>query len=74
MSFPDGPNHYPKSCVQFVHFDRWKVRRMFSYLRQKEEILQVEADRGGVEGHLSTAKLHEVESVLMWMVSNLAGN
>lgn len=68
----DGALCYPNSCVAFVRLRHAALRRMYSYLREREAVLQkdIERSRGTDDGAIALIRLQEVESQLIWMAHN----
>jgi hypothetical protein len=71
--FFDGPDHYPKSCVVWCWFPTYDVREIFSYLREKEWILQRDIQRfkGTAFELITRGRLEEVEAQLAWITDNI---
>lgn len=72
----DGPGNYPDSVVEFTKFRSFELRQMFAYLREREMILQKDCERfkGMPEFELYLFELRIIESVIIWMAHNVAGN
>lgn len=62
-----------KSKVQYVNYNTERLRKLFDYLREREEVLQLcllrELDQ--VQLIATKAALYETQSLLMWMVTNI---
>ncbi|CAB4220514.1 hypothetical protein UFOVP1625_40 [uncultured Caudovirales phage] len=75
---PDGPHYYPESVVIYTRFRSFPLRALFAYLREKEHYFQkdIKSHSGLPISGVMRGRLQEVESHLIWMVSNLtrAGN
>lgn len=68
----DFPTKYPQSCVVYVHYRNTDVKAMFSYLRQKEWVLQKELVGCHESRRLEVlAALEATENTLIWMTANL---
>lgn len=69
----DNEKKYPKSIVKYRKFKSYGLRQMFHYLREKENIYQIDLTRTNNETqrHAIKCKLREVEAMLVWMVFNL---
>lgn len=69
----DGPKFFQTSVVLYVRFESAALRQMFAYLREKESLFQRDITNETDERKLAVLKcrLYEVETQLIWMVSNL---
>lgn len=72
---PDGREYFQTSVVTFVRFKSFELQSMFAYLRERESILQKDLKRFHKEPEEieKTIELRTVESMLIWMAHNLAG-
>jgi hypothetical protein len=68
----DGPQFFPNSVVLYTRFESAKLRQMFAYLREKEQIMQADLVRDYPVLRKAELKqrLIEVESQLIFMVAN----
>lgn len=62
-----------QSCVADVHFDSHRLRRLFGYFKEREELLRLalKKELPPLELVAVQALLHEIEGILIWMVTNL---
>lgn len=69
----DGPHYFPESVVLYTRFEVSAIRQMFAYLREKESLMK--KDVATFAGTLKEVELRhrliEIETQLIWMVSNL---
>jgi hypothetical protein len=67
------PRRYSHSCVQLIQFNTDRLRRMQSYLREREDVLmrEMQQSEAGPQAASRAARLAEVQKVLVWMVTNL---
>jgi len=61
------------SCVADVYYDSHRLRRLFGYFKEREELLRLalKKELPQVELVAVQALLHEIEGILIWMVTNL---
>jgi len=69
----DGPSYFTTSIVLYMRFESRALRQMFAYLREKEAIFQkdIEAEGDTPKGKVLKCRLAEIETQLIWMVTNL---
>ena len=69
----DGPEYFRTSVVLYTRFENRALRQMFAYLREKEAIFQkdLEAEKTSPKGRVIQCRLAEIETQLIWMVTNL---
>lgn len=69
----DGPRYFLNSVVIYTRFETAKLRQMFAYLREKEELLRrdLETHRGTARETELRFRLLEIETQLIWMTANL---
>jgi hypothetical protein len=69
----DGPTYFRDSVVLYTRFDTAKLRQMFAYLREKEQLMRKDLDafRGTPRETECKIRLLEIETQLIWMTANL---